>query len=361
MEIKQNVSLKEHNTFGIDVKAKYYVEVTTADEAVQLLGSELVQQTDVLILGEGANILFTKDFDGLVIKVKIKGLEIVEEDDDFVTLKVGAGENWNQIVEYAVGKNLGGIENMIMIPGTVGAAPVQNIAAYGQNFEDVFVKLYAINLANKTLEEFSKEDCEFAYRSSRFKGRDRNKYLVTQVVFRLSKSPQINISYFETGKTYKKAGTLEEELAKVANPPYSVADVAKAVAAIRKQKLPDPSLIGTAGSFFKNPVIKKADYERLKKQDPDLQCYPVDKLSYPKLDDPSLTYDDYVKVPAGRLLDNLGWKGKKIGNVGTYPNQALAVVNYGATASEVLQFTKAMQEDVLKNYNIKLDPEVIII
>lgn len=360
MDIQKNVSLKKYNTFGIDVTAKYFVEIKSESDIKDLLDAKELAKQDILVLGDGANILFTKNFPGLVIKMSMKGRRIIKENDE-VVLEVSAGESWHELVMYAVEKGWGGIENLVFIPGTVGAAPVQNIAAYGQNFEDVFISLKALNLLTRKEELFEKKDCEFAYRTSRFKGRDRNKYLITAVTIKLSKEPIINTSYFETGKTYAKAGSLEQELASIATPPYSVKDVANAVMNIRKKKLPDPAEIGTAGSFFKNPVITRSDYEKLKSIDPDLQCYPVDKLSYPKLDDPSLTHDDYVKVPAGRLLDNLGWKGKRIGNVGTYPNQALAVVNYGAQASEVLEFTKAMQADIYKHYKIKLEPEVIII
>ena len=356
-----NYSLKNNNTFKIDIKAKYFAEVKSIGEINEVLSLSEVKDLPILVLGDGANILFTKNFDGLVIKIKIEGINVVDETKDSVILEIGAGEEWDDLVTFAVNNNWGGIENMALIPGTVGAAAAQNIAAYGQNLIDVFVSLDAFDLVNGNIKTFTKDECEFSYRESIFKNKLKNKFIVTKIRIKLTKNPIVNIDYFETGKTYTSKGSLRNEIETTNKPPYSIKDVSKAVINIRKRKLPDPNIIGTAGSFFKNPIVTKEIYENLKKEDSDLQCYPVDKLTYPKLDDTALTYADYVKLPAGRLLDNLGWKGKKIGKVGTFPSQALAVVNYGASGKEILEFTKKMQEDVYNKYKIKLEPEVNII
>ena len=361
MKILKDYSLKKHNTFRVDVKAKYFAEVKSEKQLIEVLQYPEVKDLPLLIIGDGANILFTKDFEGLVIKVEIKGIKVHKESDGNVILEVGAGEEWNDLVKFAVDHNWGGIENMGMIPGTAGAAVAQNIAAYGQNLFDVFESLDAFDVAHKVLRKFERDDCEFSYRESMFKGKYKNKFVITNIRIKLNKDPKINDAYFETGKTYTAKGSLEEELRKIASEPFSVKDVYEAVKNIRKNKLPDPKEIGTAGSFFKNPIVRRDVYERLKLEDPDLQCYPVDKLTYPKLDDPTLTHADYVKLPAGRLLDDLGWKGKRIGKVGTFSNQALAVVNYGATGKEILEFTKKMQEVVYKKYKIKLELEVNVI
>lgn len=360
MKIHKNYSLKEHNTFRIDVNAKYFAEVSSEEEILELLSNKDLKYKKILFLGGGANILFTKDFDGLVVKVEIKGKKIIRENNNELIVEIGSGENWHELVMWSVEKDLGGIENLVYIPGTVGAAPVQNIAAYGQNFEDVFESLNAIDTEKLSKVTFKKSDCKFEYRSSIFK-KQKNRYLITTVTLRLLKNSELNLGYFETGKSYAKNVTLQSELDSIAKPPYSVRDVAQAVMNIRRKKLSDPKKVGTAGSFFKNPVITKQKYEQIKKADPDLQCYPVDNLSYPKLDDPNLTHKDYVKIPAGRLLDNLGWKGKRIGNVGTSSGQALSVESYGATAKEILDFTKEMQKEVYDQYKIKLEPEVNII
>lgn len=354
MKILENYSLERDNTFRVDVFAKYFTKINSEDELLQLIKLPKYKNLKKLILGEGANILFTKDFEGLVVKNLIKGIKIINEDKNFVDLEIGAGENWHELVVYAVENGWGGIENMVYIPGTVGAAPVQNIAAYGQNFSDIFVSLSAIKLESGELVTFSKSECEFEYRNSRFKTREMGQYVVTKVRIKLSKNPKINLSYFETGKSYAKNVSLVGELKDIKNP--TIKDIANAVIKIRKQKLPEVSEVGTAGSFFKNPIVSKERYEELKREDNDLQSYPVDKLNYTKS-----VEGDYVKISAARLLDNLGWKGKRIGNVGTHPTQALAVVNYGAVGKEILEFTELMKKAVLEAYNIKLEPEVLIL
>jgi len=354
MKILKNHSLKKHNTFRVDIKAKYFAEVESEDELLRLIGMPAYKNVRKIVLGEGANILFLGDFDGLVIKNLIKGVKVVSESSEFVELEIGAGESWHELVMFAIEKGWGGIENMVYIPGTVGAAPVQNIAAYGQNFSDVFCSLDAIELESGDHFTFLKADCEFEYRNSRFKTREMGKFVVTKVRIRLAKNPKVNLSYFEIGKSYAKKVSLVGELKNITNP--TIRDVAEAVVRIRKNKLPKVSEIGTAGSVFKNPVVSRAKYEELKKEDQDLQSYPVENLNYEKE-----ATGEYVKIPAGRLLDNLGWKGRRIGNVGTYETQALAVVNYGATPAEILNFIKQMKKVVKDNYGIALEEEILII
>lgn len=362
MKIFKNYSLKNQNTFGLDVKAKYFVIVKNSDDLKEIINNIIFKKLDKLVIGQGANILFTKDFDGLVIKNEIMGIKELKSNKNQSLIEVGAGVNWHTFVIYTVNHNFGGVENLALIPGTVGAAPVQNIAAYGQNISDVFDSLIAVNMITGKKKKFNKKECNFKYRDSYFKSLEGKKYFVTKVIFKLSNVPEINTSYFETGNTYTKKGSLRKELEQIAKPPYLLRDVYNAVINIRKKKLPDIQEFGNAGSFFKNPVITRMKYNELVKSDPDLQCYPVDKLTYPKLDDPSLKIDDYVKIPGGRLLDNLGWKGRRIGNVGTYKNQAMAIINYGdAKPKEIVKLYKNMQKDVFKHYGIKLEPEVNII
>lgn len=357
MNFQENYSLKKHNTFHLDVAAKYFAQVRSEAELLELLHDPICKNSKILILGDGANILFTKDYEGVVLQMKIKGIKLVEEDADSVKIEVGAGENWHELVVYTVERGWGGIENMIYIPGTAGAAVVQNIAAYGQNLYDVFHSLVAVETETGISREFKKSDCEFQYRDSRFKSRERGKYCVIKIRLKLAKNPKINTSYFETGKTTAKNTSLSGELSGIENP--TVKDVAGAVMTIRKNKLPDVSEVGTAGSFFKNPVVTWEKYQELRHGDENLQCYPIDGLNYVNME--GLSGDDKVKIPAGRLLDNLGWKGKRIGNVGTHPTQALAVVSYGAEPKEILQFTDMMKQAVFDNYHVLLEPEVLII
>ncbi len=356
LKIYKNYSLKKLNTFRVDVKAKQFVDVESELALKRLLSDKKVRAEKRLIIGAAANILFTKDFDGLVIKNSIKGISLISESKNYVTLEVGSGESWHELVMYSVKNGWAGIENLVYIPGLVGAAPVQNIAAYGQNFSDVFVSLDAIDTKTGKKKVFSKEDCMFGYRDSYFKSKAPGRFVVTKVRLKLAKTAHINTSYFETGKTFAKNVSLEQELALIAKPPYTIHDVAMAVMSIRKKKLPEVSDVGTVGSFFKNPVITKEKYLALKEADPDLQSYPVEDLRYTKK-----VNGEMVKIPAARLLDTLGWKGKKIGKVGTHPTQALAVVNYGAKPKDILKFTRQMQKAVLDKFGIELEPEVVII
>lgn len=359
MKIYKNYSLKKLNTFRVNVKAKYFVEVYKVSDLKQILNNVKFKKIKKYIIGDAANILFVNDFEGLIIKNSIKGIKVIEEDDESQVWEIGSGENWNKIVEKAVGEDLGGIENLISIPGTVGAAPVQNIAAYGQNFSEVFVSLDAINLESGELKKFNNKDCEFFYRESIFKNRLNNKFFIIKVRIRLQRASKPDTSYFETGNTYKANVSLAKELETFAKKPYKVSDIAKAVKNIRYKKLPDTANVGTAGSVFKNPVVSFEKYKTLQKLDPLLQCYPVDQLRYSKIED--LENESQVKLPAGRLLDFISWKGKKSGNVGTYPTHALTVVNYGAKPTKVYDFILKMKKTVLDEYGIELELEIRLV
>lgn len=359
MKIYSNYSLKNLNTFKVDVLAKYYIEVESDNDLTTIISSPKYTGLKKYIIGDAANILFLNDFDGLILKNSIKGLKIIKNAKDYQVWEIGSGEDWSNIVEKSVNLGLGGIENMILIPGTVGAAPVQGIAAYGQNFADIFVSLDAVNLKTGNIKSFTKDECEFSYRESIFKNKLNNKYYITKVRIKLLKNPMLDISYFETGNTYKSNVSIVQELESFAKRPYTVSDISRAVKNIRTNKLPDLNRVGSAGSVFKNPLVTYAKYKELKIKDPDLQCYPQDKLKYAKLED--MEDEEYVKIPAGRLLDFIGWKGKRVGNVGTHPSHALAVVNYGASAEDVYSFILKMKDAVLNEYGIELEYELRLV
>lgn len=326
------MDLKPFNTFGVSVQATNFSIVRTE--------SEIPKTDDVLILGEGANVLFTKDIDRPVVKNELKGIKKINE----TTFEVASGENWHDLVMWSVEQGLSGIENLALIPGTVGAAAVGNIAAYGQNFGDVVLSV----TTNKGM--FSHDECNFTYRNSSLKD-----YFVTSVTVELSKIAKFDTNYYGS-RPYE---SLKNELGEG---PYTPKMIADAVVRLRTKKLPDWHKILTAGSFFKNPFVSKAKFEELKKEVPELQPYPVDKMLYPNPNDRVFEKSDLVKIPAGRLLDELGWRGKRIGNVGTFEKHALVVVNYGgATGLEILEFSEKMKEDIKKNFDIQLEPEVIIL
>lgn len=343
----QNVSLKPFNTFGVEVKARELIEVSSRED--------LVKRENILILGEGANILFTKDFDGLVLLNKLKGRKVVSENSDEVIIEVASGENFNDLVMWSVENNWSGMENLALIPGTVGGAAMGNIGAYGQSVGEIILAVNTINLDSLEEKEYSNSECLFYYRDSIFKSQLQNKIIISSVQFKLSKKAHFDTHYFS------KYESLESELFKFATKPYKPRDVAQAVINLRKNKLPDWKKIGTAGSFFKNPFVDLEKYEQLKSNMPDLQVYPVNKMLYPNPDDPIFGMADVVKIPAGRLLDELGWRGKRIGNVGTFDKHALVVVSYGATGQEILDFTNLMKADVQKNFDVELEPEVRIV
>lgn len=334
MQVAENFSLKEHNTFGVDAIARKFVSVHTTEEL-----RDVLQQTyasEIFVLGGGSNMLLTKDIDKTVIHIGIKGIELISESRDEVVLKVGAGENWHQFVLYCIAKAYGGLENLSLIPGNVGTAPVQNIGAYGVELKDTFESCEAMRIQTLELETFSLEKCEFDYRNSVFKNKLKGEYIITSVNFRLSKrNHQLSTSY----------GAIQAELDKLEIKEPTIKNVSDAVISIRKQKLPDPRELGNSGSFFKNPVIKESEFKKLQKQFPEMPFYALQANN--------------IKIPAGWLIDQAGLKGYRQGDAGVHKNQALVLVNYGnATGEEILALSNEIQEKIYKKYKIRLEPEV---
>ncbi|MEQ6119744.1 UDP-N-acetylmuramate dehydrogenase [Reichenbachiella sp. MALMAid0571] len=335
---KKNVPLKPYNTFGIAVNASYFIEIHNVGELISILKDEQHKALPKLILGGGSNVLFTSDYQGLVIKNSIHGIERITEDNDSVVLKAGAGEVWHQLVLYAVDNGYGGIENLSLIPGTVGAAPMQNIGAYGVEIKDVFESLEALNKETFEIETFGLEDCQFGYRQSVFKLGLKGKYVITSVSLKLSKKPVLNTSY----------GAIEETLTSAGIATPTIKDVSQAVIKIRQSKLPDPVEIGNAGSFFKNPTIGAIDYEGLKAEFPEIPGYELP--------------NNEVKVPAAWLIQSCGWKGKTTGEIGVHKNQALVLVNYGnGKGLDLKNLAVEIQQSVAEKFGIELEMEVNVI
>ncbi len=337
--IKENISLKALNTFGIEVKARYFIEVSSADDLRELIKQPIYKENKVLILGGGSNILVTGDFDGLVIKSSILGRDIQPVDDRFVLLRAGSGEPWHDLVMHAVSNNWGGIENLSLIPGTTGAAPMQNIGAYGVEIKDVIDQVGAIELSTGVLKTFSNAECRFSYRESIFKHDLKEKYFISSITLRLTrKDHRINTGY----------GAIHDVLKSRNIDHPDIKDVSDVVISIRQSKLPDPRVIGNAGSFFKNPTISASEFELLKNTHPSIPSYPTDNQN--------------IKVPAGWLIEQCGWKGKRIGNVGVHPHQALVLVNYGGgNGREIFDLAMKIRESVLKKFKITLTTEVNVI
>lgn len=332
----QNVSLKPYNTFGIEVKSRYFVECSHIHDLCDAVHFAKKNKLQVLILGGGSNILFTKDFEGMVVRITLKGVQIVKYNEDFVWVKAQAGENWNSLVEYTVAQNWGGIENLTLIPGTVGAAPIQNIGAYGVELQESFETLEAFHLDTGEVHQFDKKDCKFGYRESVFKNKYKNQYAIIAVTLKLSKKPVLNYSYADVQK-YLEKHHIEP----------SVKSISEAVRQIRIEKLPDPAHIGNAGSFFKNPYISKKHYEYLKKNYPLLPAYAINENTY--------------KLPAAWLIEQAGWKGYQEGNAGVHSKQPLVLINKGnAKGIEIWQLAQKIQRSVAEKFNIMLQPEVNI-
>lgn len=338
MEITENKALLKLNTFGIEASARYYTKFRAHEDISQVL--KQFPDLPKLILGGGSNVLFTKDFNGLVLHNGMKGRRILKEDKQNVWLKVAGGESWHETVMFAVEQGFGGIENMALIPGSAGAAPMQNIGAYGVEIKDVFEELEAYEIAIGKVHRFTASDCRFGYRESFFKKEGKNKFIITSVTLKLTKAPFHKLKLHYSG--IQEA--LEEK--KVTEP--NIQTIAEAVITVRSRKLPDPKKIGNSGSFFKNPIISKVHLESLKSHYPEIVFYPVD--------------EEQVKVPAGWLIDRCGWKGKVIGNTGTYKNQALVLVNHGgAKGEEVLRLAQDIKRSVKSNFEIDLFEEVNIV
>ena len=347
MNIKKNTSLKDYNTFKVDVKAKYLAIPQTIEEVKEVL--KKYKDEKLIILGGGSNTLFTKDWDGLVLIPKLKGINVVKEDEKYVYVQASAGEIWDEFVRWCVKNDYAGIENMVMIPGTVGGGVSQNIGAYGQEISKVVEKINILDI--KTFEEkvIKPEECGYGYRKSNFKNIWQNKYLITSTIFKLTKhTKEFELSYHERAGRY---GSLKEELDSFAKEPYSIQEVMEAIIRQRGKRLPSVEEYGTAGSFFANPIVTVEKFNELSKIIEELQSYPAEGYS-----------EEYLKIPAGRLLDELGWKGKKIGNVATFERHALCVVtNMKATGKEILDYIEAMKKSVMDEYGVELTSEVNII
>jgi UDP-N-acetylmuramate dehydrogenase len=337
--ILHNASLKALNTFGIDVNAKTLATFASIDELEQLLNEkEIASDPNKLILGGGSNILFTKDYDGVVLKNSIKEHEIVKEDQHHIWVRTGAGENWHEFVLYCIVNNFAGVENLSLIPGCTGASPMQNIGAYGVEIKEVFHSLEAFHLQDRTTVTFSNNDCQFGYRDSVFKHKYKDQFAITHVTFRLRKEPKFNTEY----------GALAKELEAMGVTQLTIKAISDAVIRIRQSKLPDPNVIGNAGSFFKNPTIAKEQYDSLKEQFPEIPGYENNLQAS-------------VKVPAGWLIEQCGWKGYKNGDAGVHEKQALVLVNYGsATGAEIFNLSTQVKESVMEKFGIDLEREVNI-
>ncbi len=336
--ISENISLKPYNTFGIDASARYFATFQTADHLRELLAQSIVKEHQRLVLGGGSNLLLTKNFDGVVLKNEMEGVEIEKEDDQYIYVKSGAGEMWHSFVMHCVKHHFSGIENLALIPGCVGASPMQNIGAYGVEIKDVFHSLDAMHIEDASLKSFSLEECAFGYRESIFKRKEKGNWIILSVTFRLNKRAVLNTSY----------GAIDMELEKMNLDRITIKDIAQAVINIRSSKLPDPAIIGNAGSFFKNPVVPMEVYEKIKAAYNNAPSYPVN--------------ENEVKVPAGWLIENAGWKGKTFGNYGVHKNQALVLVNYGgATGKQIYNLSAEIIEDIQSKFGIELEREVNII
>lgn len=337
-EILHQADLTSYNTFGIHAVADSLIIVFSADEVERLLSMKALKALPKLILGGGSNVLFTGDYGGLVIVNRIQGISVVGENDQYVLAKAGSGVNWHEFVSYTVNHGWGGLENLSLIPGTVGAAPIQNIGAYGVEIKDTFHELEAIDLSSGQRLTFSRAECEFGYRDSFFKRSGKGKFMILSVTFRLSKQPVLNTKY----------GAIEEELAKLGINAPTIKDVSNAVIAIRSSKLPDPAKIGNAGSFFKNPEVPDEQFAGLKKQFPELPGYPASS--------------GHTKLAAGFLIEQCGWKGRVVGNTGMHAKQALVLVNHGnATGAELLQHARNVQKSVKEKFDVELEMEVNLV
>ena len=337
MQILTNFSLKKYNTFGIEAKAKQFVAIHSNDELKSIL--EHHSSDKKFILGGGSNMLLTQDIDALVIHIDLKGKKIINEDEDFVWVESQAGEVWHEFVLWTIDQNFGGLENMSLIPGNVGTTPVQNIGAYGTEIKDTFVSCEAMNILSQEMKTFSKEECNFGYRESIFKHEVKDKFVITSVVFKLTKrNHKINTSY----------GDITKELENKNITIPTLKDVSNAVIAIRQSKLPDPKELGNSGSFFKNPIISKSEFEKVHALHPEMPHYVISETE--------------VKVPAGWLIEKAGFKGKRFGDAGIHKNQALVLVNYGnATGQEILAVSRDVQATVLKEFGIAIEAEVNVI
>src|SRR5690606_23539057 len=330
-------SLKLYNTFGIDVKAKEFISVSSLSELQSVL--EKYKNEEIFVLGGGSNMLLTKDIEQPVGHINLKGKQIVKQDENHVWIEAQAGENWHQFVLWALENDFGGIENLSLIPGNIGSAPIQNIRAYGVELKDVFASCKAINIKTQEIKTFTLAECKFGYRESVFKSSEKGKYIILSVTLRLTKkNHKISTSY----------GVIETELQKMGVVRPTIQDVSRAVISIRQSKLPDPKEIGNSGSFFKNPIVPRKIFEKVQTQYPEMPFYEVS--------------EDYVKIPAGWLIETAGFKGKRFGDAGVHQKQALVLVNYGnATGKEIYDLAKTIQKVILDKFGIEIETEVNIL
>ena len=338
MQIREDISLKACNTFNIDVRARYFVELTSIDNIISFIRDPFKRFPGHLILGGGSNTLFIKDYDGLIVHITNKGIHIKDEDTKHVLLSVGAGEVWDDLVSYCVERGWGGLENLSMIPGLAGASPIQNIGAYGVELKDHFVELQAIELKSGEIRTFSADDCAFGYRNSIFKNKLKGRYIIMDITLKVDKQPELRTGY----------GAIKGELEymKVLEP--GINDIRCAVCNIRSRKLPDPSVLGNGGSFFKNPVVSIEHFEALKKEYPGIVAYATGNNTY--------------KLAAGWLIEKAGWKGFRRGDAGVHHQQALVLVNHGnASGQSILGLSEEIRESVLEKFNVKLEREINVI
>lgn len=342
MQIQENFSLKPYNTFGIDVKARYFSAFSNQDELMQLLGR--FGKKKLLVLGGGSNLLLTKDFDGVVLKNEIMGVEEVHEDQDYVYVKAGAGENWHRFVQLCLERDWSGVENLSLIPGCMGAAPIQNIGAYGVELREVFWNLEALHIKEKKLYNFTESDCEFGYRDSIFKKEQKDQFIILTVTLRLRKHPIFHTSY----------GALKDELLRMGKNTLTIREISQAVINIRSSKLPDPAQIGNAGSFFKNPVVPLEKYQLLKSKFPGIAGFE--------------NIEGSVKLAAAWLIENCGpkngtsWKGFRENDAGCHEKQALVLVNYGnAKGKDIFRLSEQIRSSVKEKFGVELEREVNVI
>ena len=336
MQIEQNISLSQYNTFGIDARAKMFSSFRSREELGDLINSK--NKTPLLILGGGSNVLFTRDFNGFVLKNDIRGIDLIKEDSNHIYVRAGAGENWHQFVQYTLDRNWAGLENLSLIPGNVGASPMQNIGAYGVEIREAFEELEAFHKKDKKVKVFSVNDCEFGYRDSIFKRKLKDEFVILNVTYRLNKKPHFNTSY----------GAIEQELEKMQVKRLSIQAISQAVINIRSSKLPDPAKIGNAGSFFKNPEISEKQFKKLQSSFPGIVGYPLENGN--------------IKLAAGWLIEQCGWKGVRRGDAGCHEKQALVLVNYGnATGKEIYKLSEEILQSVKHKFGIQLEREVNII
>jgi UDP-N-acetylmuramate dehydrogenase len=339
LKLLQNISLKPYNTFGIDVKAKYFAAFAEVDELKELLNLKLqTSNFKPFILGGGSNVLFIKDFDGYILNNELKGIQLIKEDKHHYYVKVAAGENWHQFVMHCISHNYAGLENLSLIPGNTGASPMQNIGAYGAEVKDVFENLDAMNRQDQSIHIFTANDCEFGYRESIFKRKYKDEFVILNVTFRLNKEPVYNTSY----------GAVEQELEKMGVKELSIQAISSAVINLRSSKLPDPNEIGNAGSFFKNPTITIQQLKKLERINANVPRYKVG--------------EQHVKIPAAWLIEQCGWKGYRDGDAGVHAKQALVLVNYGnATGEEIYTLSKKIYASVKSKFGVELEREVNVI